>query len=125
MRWNSGGTYPAIEGDVPLRVLAPRFDHAVVKEQGERWLTKFCALDAANRLTIAARLLVEALIEGKIPESEFVTAQQALDAGDRNADRALLSSLRCGSEADASVLFGNVDALYNLLDHATEPGDGD
>ena len=116
MRWNSGATYPAIEGNVPLRVLAPKYDDQVVNDCGERWLTKFSAIDVSTRLNAAAEQLVERLIEGNISKSDLVTAQKALEAGDRDDDRGLLKALRRGEAATAPALFPDVDALYSLLD---------
>ncbi len=121
MRWNSGATYPAIESDVPLQVLAPDFDDDVVQQKGARWLKKFQALDASQRLTTVSKLLVEHLIDGRITEADLIAAQKALEAGDRSADRAILQSLRQGDAADAAPLIPDLDGLYALLD---EPDEG-
>ena len=116
MRWNSGATYPAIENDVTLRVRAPRFDDSVVEREGRRWLTKFKALQASRELTVVATTLVENLIDGRLAEADLVTAQKALEAGDRSADREILKSLRQSEAPDAKPLIPDVDALYSLLD---------
>jgi len=116
MRWNSGATYPAIEGDVPLRVLAPTFDDMVVQQNGTRWLKKFKALDVSARLTIASTLLVESLINGQISEADLQAAQLALESGDRAPDKAILLALRSGTAADAQPLIPDLDGLYALLD---------
>ena len=116
MRWNSGATYPAIEGDVPLRVRAPRFDSDVVQREGRRWLQKFSALSASRGLTTIATTLVEHLIDGHVAEADLVAAQRALDGGDRSADRELMKALRQGDAPDAKPLIADVDALYALLD---------
>ena len=121
MRWNSGATYPAIENDVPLRVLAPSFDDDVVQQKGARWLQKFRALDASERLTTASKLLVEHLIDGRLTEADLVAAQKGLEAGNRDADRAILQTLRQGEGADAAPLIPDIDTLYALLD---EPDEG-
>jgi type I restriction enzyme S subunit len=115
MRWNSGATYPAIESDVPLRVLAPDFNNDVVQQKGARWLQKFLALDAAQRLTTASALLVERLINGRITETELVAAQKALEVGDRSVDRAILQNLGEGDAADAVPLLPDLNGLYALL----------
>lgn len=125
MRWNSGATYPAIEGDIPLRVLAPSYDDQVVEERGERWLTKFSALDAATRLTAAAKRIVEALIEGKVTESDLVAAQKALESGDRSVDRGLMQSLRRSDATNEPALFPDLDAVYALFDDEAKAGGGD
>lgn len=74
----------------------------------------------ANNLCAAARLIVEQLIEGTLSESDLITAQKALEAGDRSADRAILQSLRRGDAPDAPPLFPDLDALYALLDALEE-----
>lgn len=116
MRWNSGATYPAIESDVALRVLAPSFDDDLVHRKGARWIQKFRALDASRRLTSASTRLVEELIEGHISESDLVAAQKALERGDRGADRVILQGLRQSNALEAKPLITDLDGLYALLD---------
>jgi type I restriction enzyme, S subunit len=69
-------------------------------------------------LTTAAKLLVEALIEGKLSEAELKDAQEALERGEREADRAILARLtRKGIDvADEPKLFPDLNALYAALD---------
>ena len=76
-------------------------------------------------LTTAAKLLVEALIEGQVSESDLVAAQKALEAGNRSADREILSRLtRKGMDvASEPPLFPDLDGLYNALDSLNTPGD--
>jgi type I restriction enzyme S subunit len=78
--------------------------------------------DAANILTSVATVLVEAIIEGKVIDTELVTAQEALERGDNTADRFLLRRLtREGFDiADQPPLFPDLDALYALLAQAKE-----
>ncbi len=64
----------------------------------------------------AATRLVEDLIEGRISESDIVTAQKALEAGDRGADRAILKSLRQSDAPDAKPLIPDLDALLDEPD---------
>jgi type I restriction enzyme S subunit len=74
----------------------------------------------SDRLTQAAKNLVEALIEGKITEAELIAAQQALENGDNSKDRAILSKLTDKgylAEGD-KALFPDLDKLYELLDEA-------
>jgi type I restriction enzyme S subunit len=75
------------------------------------------ALDSAHHLTSAAKLLIEALINGKISAAELVSAQEALVRGDNSIDRVLLSRLtRQGLDVSGSPpLFPDLDALYSLL----------
>ncbi|MEQ8819809.1 MAG: restriction endonuclease subunit S [Sumerlaeia bacterium] len=76
------------------------------------------AIRFSARLTTAAKLLVEALIEGQVSEADLVAAQKALEAGDRSADRAILQRLtRKGMDAHGEpALFPDLDALYDALD---------
>jgi type I restriction enzyme S subunit len=124
MRWNSGATYPAIESDVPLRLLAPDFGDDVIREKGSRWLQKFLALDASRRLTTASMLLIEQLIEGGITEADLIAAQNALEIGDRSGDRAVLRTLRQNGAADGRPLIPDLDGLYALLDEPDAEQDG-
>ena len=70
------------------------------------------------KLTTAAKLLVEALIEGQVAEADLIAAQKALEAEDRTADREILSRLtRKGMDvAGEPPLFPDLDGLYNALD---------
>ena len=65
---------------------------------------------------MVATTLVENLIDGRLAEADLVTAQKALEAGDRSADREILKSLRQSEAPDAKPLIPDVDALYSLLD---------
>jgi len=75
-----------------------------------------------HRLTTAAKLLVEALVEGKVTEAELVNAQEALERGDNSADRALLQRLKHdGLDTPGQrPLFPDLDALYALLAQTQE-----
>lgn len=79
---------------------------------------------AARCVAGAARLLVEALIEGRLAEADLLAAQRALEAGDRSVDRALLSGLRRDTGVDAPVLFPDLDAFYAFLDDQGPAGGG-
>ena len=65
-------------------------------------------------LTTAAKYLVEALIEGKLTETELKNAQTALQKGDIEPDKAILAKLtRQGYDIpDKTALFPDLDALY-------------
>lgn len=117
MRWDAGSSYPAIDESVPLKVLAPRYTAEVVREKGSRWHQSFHAQVLVERLTTAAKLVVEALIEGKLTEEDVIIVQEALERGDDSADRALLHRLtRQGIDVhDQPPLFPDLDALYTLL----------
>jgi len=72
---------------------------------------------SAERLTNAAKLLVEALIEGKISETDLKAAQEGLEKGDTTLDREILARLtRKGMDnPNEPPLFPDLDALYAAL----------
>ena len=76
----------------------------------------------SSYLTTAAKLLVEALIEGILTEEEMKLAREALDQGDRTRDRAILARLtRKGCDRpDEPPLFPDLDALYQALSDPEE-----
>jgi type I restriction enzyme, S subunit len=76
----------------------------------------------SNWLTVAAKLLVEALIEGKLSEAELKAAQEGLEKGDTTLDREILDRLtRKGIDfPNEAPLFPDLDALYNALTSLNE-----
>lgn len=67
-------------------------------------------------LTRAAKLLVEALLQGQLTEAELFAAEQELQAGNDKLDRRLLNRLRAnGVDGQGPALFGDLDELYDLL----------
>jgi type I restriction enzyme, S subunit len=84
------------------------------------------AVEAASQLTTAAKLLVEALIEGQLTESDLIAAQQALEAGDDGPDRAILARLTAdGLDGSGAPLFPDLDRLATLLARAASETAGD
>lgn len=69
-------------------------------------------------LIAAARLFVEALIEGRCSEAELADAQRSLQEGNRDLDRNLLTRLSKGGldVQSGAKLFPDVGALYKALD---------
>lgn len=80
------------------------------------------AQEVSRLLTIAAKNLVEALIEGQLTEQQLIQAQQTLDDGDNSLDQAILSKLSSEGYAieDAKPLFSDLDELYRLLESAAQ-----
>jgi type I restriction enzyme S subunit len=77
------------------------------------------ACEVATQLTNATKLLVEALIEGKLTEAELLTAEKALQASNDRLDRLILSRLNTdGIDGQGPALFGDLDELYHLLTQA-------
>ena len=73
--------------------------------------------------------LVTALIENHVSEADLQAAQQSLEQGNQELDRAILSRLTTGG-IDISGkprLFADLDALYASIDEArrTQPSNGD
>jgi hypothetical protein len=74
----------------------------------------------AERLITAARLLVEALIDGQLSEDDLKAAELQLERGNRELDRAILSRITVsGVDMEgAPPLFIDLDALYAATDEA-------
>jgi type I restriction enzyme S subunit len=123
MQWNAGGAYPAIDDSVPISTLVPVFGDHVVTQRGHQWLLKITGSKLAVELTVAAKLLVEALIEGRVEEAELIEAQEELERGYIAADRALLSRLtRKGVDMmGESPLIPDLDDLYQTLEQVATP----
>lgn len=116
MRWNSGSAYPAIDEDVPLQIFVPEFDASLRERLGQTLLDTHFALLHSAKLTNAAKLLVEDLIEGQITEAQLIAAEQALQAGNDALDRKILSRLKAdGIDGKGPALFSELDELYRLL----------
>ena len=123
-----GITAHSYPGDVrTLKIPIPQVQSSEKDEwfaNDDKMLMAGRCVDTAHHLTSGAKILVEQLIEGAITETDLVAAQQALESGDRTADRALLQQLRQGDDADAASLFTDLDDLYELID-ADDDGGGD
>lgn len=78
MRWNSGGTYPAIDADVPGRVLVP-FDEEQAREVGHDLLNALVSVRQAGWLVDAAKSTVEALIDGTLDEAALLAESDAIE----------------------------------------------
>lgn len=77
------------------------------------------ACEVATQLTHTAKLLVEALIEGQLTETELIAAEQALQAGNDEFDRRILNRLKTDRvDGQGQALFGDLDELYHLLKQA-------
>ncbi|WP_024598694.1 hypothetical protein [Pseudoalteromonas sp. TAE56] len=78
-----------------------------------------------SSLISASSLIVEALIDGQVTESQLIEAQQALEEGDNSKDRAILSKLTDKGYLadDGKPLFTDLDKLYELLDEAKQAVD--
>ncbi len=116
IRWNSGSAYPAIDEDVPLHIFVPEFDASFCERLGQTLLDSQFALLHSSKLGKAAKLLVEALIEGQLTEAELLAAEKALQAGNDRLDRFIMSRLNTdGIDGQGPALFGDLDELYHVL----------
>ena len=113
----TGIAQPHITQEWIAKLEIPRVD--CEEKIAEYWNMHHLALNSAKSLTKLASLLIEDLIEGQLTESQLVSAQQALDAGDDSLDRVLLERMTAdGIDADSDPLFDDIDQLYQLLDQA-------
>ena len=116
-----GGTRDALDYPSVGRLLIPRYEAEVEKTIGEQARQVNAAVKLSQRLTNAAKLLVEALIEGQLTETELIAAEQALQAGNDQLDRHILNRLKTdGVDGQGPSLFGDQNELYNLLTQAEE-----
>jgi len=116
LRWNSGSAYPAIDEDVPLSLLVPAFSQSEREHLGKRLLDAQFALWFSTKLMTSAKLLVEALVEGEMDVATLVAAQNGLEAGSLECDRAVLGRLKqSGLDGSDRPLLGDLDRLYELL----------
>ncbi len=74
------------------------------------------AKEYSTQLTVAAKLMVEALIEGTLTEEELIAAHQACEDGDRSLDKSILRKLTHNGYAveGSKPLFPNLDELFEL-----------
>lgn len=117
LRWNAGGAYPAIDDDIAISTLTPKYSEDIVLQKGQKWLLKFKSITLTEQLTTAAKLLVEALIEGKLTEAELINAQKALEKGDIDPDWKIMSRLtRKGIDVkDEPAMFLSAYLLYDAV----------
>jgi len=114
-----GGTRDALDYPSVGRLLIPRYEAEVEKNIGEQARCVNAAVKLSQRLTNAAKLLVEALIEGQLTEAELIAAEQALQTGNDQIDRRILSRLKAdGINGQGAALFADLDELYRLLAQA-------
>ncbi|EIA3184624.1 restriction endonuclease subunit S domain-containing protein [Vibrio parahaemolyticus] len=121
-----GAVQPQIGQDELLALPIPRF----VLDNADSILALTQAKENAIRcsrwLTQSAKLFVEDLIEGQLTESQLVSAQQALEAGDDSLDRALLERMTAeGVDGEGDPLFDDIDQLYDLLEQAKQALDAE
>jgi type I restriction enzyme S subunit len=114
----TGSVVPKVTSENLLNVKVPD-SIATDTEIGDYLRSADLAVRCSMALTNAAKLLVEALIEGQLTEAELLTAEKALQAGNGRLDRVILSRLNTdGIDGQGPALFGDLDELYHLLTQA-------
>ena len=101
------------------RIRIPRFDLDIEDQQADKLLKARKAYRYSRFLTIAAMLLVEALIQSELTETELIAAQTQLQTGDNTLDCSILNRLKTdGLDGKGLALFPDLDQLYSLLEQA-------
>lgn len=116
----TGSTHPRVDREDVLELLVPWRD--AQSELGAMLRRAQGSYLASGLLVAAAKRLVEQLIKGTISENDLVAAQQALESGNRAADRTILQKLRQSDEENAAPLFADLDGLFDLLDAGDDRG---
>jgi type I restriction enzyme, S subunit len=121
---STGSTHPRVSREDILDLIIPWNDeHQLLGQQLEMAQKGYFT---SENLTVAAKLLVEALIEGKISEADLKAAQEGLEKSDITLDREILARLtRKGIDCpNEPPLFPDLDALYATiasLDETKQP----
>jgi type I restriction enzyme S subunit len=79
MRWNTGATYPAIEHEVPLAVVVPRFEPDEVQRIGSDLQKSAQSFRQAAELVCQAKNDVEALIAGTLDEAALLAEGEEIE----------------------------------------------
>lgn len=109
-------TYPVISED-DLETIPIPYDPQGWEYIGSLSIKLTRLRELSLGLTNAAKLLVEALIEGKLSEADLKAAQEDLEQDDTGLDREILARLtRKGIDCfNEPPLFPDLDALYDAL----------
>lgn len=116
-----GAVQPQIGQDELLALPIPQFVLDAKDIIFEEMLVQENSIRLSKSLTTAAKLLVEALIEGQIDKNQLITAQTQLQTGDNSLDRNILNRLKTdGLDGTGQALFPDLDHLYSLLEQAQQ-----
>ena len=103
------------------RVHIPRLEQDIEDQLANKLLSARFAFRYSRFLLTSAKFLVEALIEGQLDESQLIAAQEALQTGNDNLDRRIMSRLKTdGVDGKGQTLFADLDELHRLLIQAEE-----
>ncbi len=78
IRWNSGGTYPAIERSVPLDVWIPNPGESEIQDVGNSMLKIRRYVDEASALVRSAKSDIEDLVDGTLNIGEVLATGESL-----------------------------------------------
>jgi type I restriction enzyme, S subunit len=112
---STGSTHPRVTREDILDCYVPWIDDAA--NVGLLLADAQRAYFLSDKLLVAAKLLVEALIDGTVTEQEISDAQTRVEQGDQTGDREVLGRL-CEGGIDASdtrPLFVDLDGYYETL----------
>ena len=115
-QYSTGTTMPGINQGNLSNVFIPDFEGVDTEEFNQLHKTRYVSACLSKSLTLAARKLVELLIDGALTEQQIADAQMALEADDTSFDRDILARLTTkGLDGDGGPLFDDLDQLYELL----------
>jgi type I restriction enzyme S subunit len=101
------------------QIIVPVFDAQTHEQLAMKEKLADDMFRTSNSLTQAAKLLVEALIEGQLDEYQLIAAEQALQSGNDLPDRQILNRIKTdGVDGQGQALFSDLDQLYSLLEQA-------
>jgi type I restriction enzyme, S subunit len=112
---SASSTHPRVSRDDVLGIFMPWLRDPISAGNLLRWAQR--DYFAAEKLITAARLLVEALIDGRLSEDDLRAAEQEWEQGNRELDRAILSRITIsGVDTEgAPPLFTDLNALYATI----------
>lgn len=118
-QFSTGTTMPGINQENLGSILIPDFSGVDLVEFNCLYELRFKAKKHSEQLILAAKFLVESLIEGQLDESQLIAAEQALQSGNDQLDRHILNRLKTdGVDGHGQPLFADLDELYRLLAQA-------
>lgn len=98
------------------KMYIPRFNSKKEEELANMLKSARLAIYYSRKLTMSAKLITEALIDGKLTEQQLIDAQKALVSDNNSLDRDILSRITTtGLDGDGDPLFPDLDQLYGLL----------
>lgn len=122
LQWSVQTTVEHISNSIIAGAVVPRLKDEEENKLADDFLWSRMAGWFSGRLVLAAKLLVEALIERKVTEAELIAAHN-----DPSADRELMQKLTVDGfdVSGAAPLFDDLERLQELLNEANSAGGSD